>query len=81
MKKFWTGTKKRLVAARIARAGTEATYSHGMSVTGCSAGELEPARALAFSAIEPRTAGTSRTLIFLCHGKIDPLYRATLLPI
>ncbi|CAK0851907.1 unnamed protein product, partial [Prorocentrum cordatum] len=25
--------------------------------------------------------GTSRTLIFLCHGKIDPLYRATLLPI
>eukprot|EP00959_Pyramimonas_sp_CCMP1952_P086633 1811939-Pyramimonas_sp.AAC.1 len=81
VKKFWTGTKKRLVAARIARAGIEASYSYGMPVTGCSAGELESARALAFSAIEPRTSGKSRTLTFMCHGKVGPLYRATLLPI
>eukprot|EP00959_Pyramimonas_sp_CCMP1952_P063657 1330104-Pyramimonas_sp.AAC.1 len=73
MKKFWAGTKKRLVAARIARAGIETSCSHGMSTTGCNAGELESARALAFSAIEPRTAGKSRALTFLCHGTIVPL--------
>eukprot|EP00959_Pyramimonas_sp_CCMP1952_P333370 6980599-Pyramimonas_sp.AAC.1 len=36
---------------------------------------------MASAAIEPRTAGKGRALTLMCHGKHDPMYRATMMPV
>eukprot|EP00959_Pyramimonas_sp_CCMP1952_P201874 4221107-Pyramimonas_sp.AAC.1 len=81
LRKFCCGPRKRVAAQLVARAGMAAGVTYGASVTGTSATEVDSIRSLMFSAIERHGAGKSRTMALMLGKELDPIFRATLLPV
>ncbi|CAK0817757.1 unnamed protein product, partial [Prorocentrum cordatum] len=75
-----SGKTRVLSNGRDARSVIAASCSDGLARRRSGMSVTSELTALMVVALTGRTAGKSRALTLMCHGKVDPLYRATLLP-
>ena len=76
-----TGVGREKAACKVARSALEASASRGFGVASCAAVELDKLRSVIFSAASPGVAGRPRAPMLMPTPFLDPMFRATLMPI